>query len=45
MTHSSALTGTSPNLGELLNSPSKIEGVVRRAGGVCHPATLASTQE
>ncbi len=34
-----------PSLGEDLSSPSKIEGVARRAGGVCHPATLASMQE
>ena len=43
-THSSALTGTSPNLGEELNSPSKVEGVARRAGGVCHTATQAHTR-
>ena len=26
-------------------SPSKIEGVARRAGGVCQPASLATMQE
>ena len=34
-----------PSLGEDLSSPSKIEGVARRAGGVCQPATLAATQD
>ncbi|HAP50453.1 MAG TPA: hypothetical protein DCQ56_04440 [Porphyromonadaceae bacterium] len=28
-----------------LSSPPKLGGVARRAGGVCRPATLASTQE
>ena len=36
-----SLRATSPNLGEDLSSPSKVEGVARRAGGVCPTATMA----
>jgi len=50
-THSTAVNGTSPNLGEeFLNSPSKLEGVPERQGrvsesGVCEKTNTLHSQQ
>ena len=45
-THSTAASGTSPNLGEeFSNSPSKLEWVARSAEGVCEKTDTLHSQQ